>query len=212
MKLAFISDTHMMHEWIAIPPCDVLVHAGDFCSFGRRDEVERFLDWLDGQPATFKVLIAGNHDFFCERSPTEFDQLRQKRVIYLNDSGVELLGVSFWGSPVTPSFNSWAFNRERGGALRRHWDLIPDGVDVLVTHGPPRGLGDMTDDSRSVGCDDLLEKVRRVEPRVHAFGHVHEGRGEYSFDGLRTRFLNVSSLDSSYRVVKPPVVIDLETK
>ena len=32
--------------------------------------------------------------------------------IYLEDSGVEIDGVRFWGSPWTPTFMDWAFMLE----------------------------------------------------------------------------------------------------
>jgi len=38
-----------------------------------------------------------------------------------------------------PEFHGWAFNLPTGAALREKWNLIPDGIDVLITHGPPTG-------------------------------------------------------------------------
>ena len=58
-------------------------------------------------------------------------------VHYLEDSGVEIAGTRWWGSPWQPEFNSWAFNLPRGEPLSEKWALIPDDVDVLVTHSPP---------------------------------------------------------------------------
>ena len=50
-----------------------------------------------------------------------------------------LLGLS--GGPWQPAYNHWAFNLPRGPALAEKWALIPPGLDVLITHGPPLGLG-----------------------------------------------------------------------
>jgi hypothetical protein len=60
-------------------------------------------------------------------------------VIYLNDSGVEIDGLKFWGSPVQPYFHNWAFNRI-GDDICKHWELIPLDTDILITHGPVKGF------------------------------------------------------------------------
>ena len=61
--------------------------------------------------------------------------------------------------------------------------MIPDSTDVLITHGPPIGVLDLSVyDNISCGCDNLLDAVtNRVKPRLHIFGHIHEGYGEFSF-------------------------------
>jgi len=38
-----------------------------------------------------------------------------------------------------PWFYGWGFNLPRGQALLEKWNLIPDGIDILITHGPPLG-------------------------------------------------------------------------
>ncbi|KAJ8791786.1 hypothetical protein J1605_020508 [Eschrichtius robustus] len=83
-----------------------------------------------------------------------------------------------------PWFYGWGFNLPRGQALLEKWNLIPEGVDVLVTHGPPLGFLDWVPKKmQRVGCVELLNTVqRRVQPRLHVFGHIHEGqrgRGPY---------------------------------
>jgi hypothetical protein len=50
-------------------------------------------------------------------------------------------------------------------------------VDVLMTHGPPRGVLDRTRLGDERGCVFLRRAVGKVRPRVHCFGHMHEGRG-----------------------------------
>ncbi|MCD4691221.1 hypothetical protein K8S17_07150 [bacterium] len=117
-------------------------------------------------------------------------------------------GVTFYGSPWQPSFMDWAFNLERGPELRAKWDLIPDGVDVLITHGPPADHGDMTVRGPAVGCVDLLDAVRRTRPRLHIFGHIHEGAGVTESDGIT--FANASSVTARYEPVNPAVVVDLD--
>ena len=63
--------------------------------------------------------------------------------LYLEDSGIEIDGVRFWGSPWTPNFMDWAFMLDRDELLYQKWKAIPEHTDVLITHGPPKGIGDL---------------------------------------------------------------------
>jgi len=55
----------------------------------------------------------------------------------VQDSSINIEGIKIYGSPWQPSYHDWAFNLERGEAIRKKWDLIPGDTDVLITHGPP---------------------------------------------------------------------------
>src|SRR5690625_1620059 len=143
MKIVAISDTHGRHADIVFPKGDMLIHAGDVSSRGTRTQVADFIDWFARQPHKYKIFIAGKHDFFLEQADVqEIKELIPEGIIYLNDSGVEIEGIKFWGSPVTPWFYNWAFNRDRGEEIKQHWDLIPDDIRVLITHGPPSRILD----------------------------------------------------------------------
>ena len=116
---------------------------------------------------------------------------------------VTVEGLRIWGSPWQPWFYDWAFNLKRGEALAEKWELIPEGVDILVTHGPPAGYGDKCYDGRRVGCEDLLRHLSRVQPRLHLFGHIHEDRGEWRLGA--TRVINCATAECEL----PPIVVDL---
>jgi len=88
-------------------------------------------------------------------------------------------GVKFYGSPWQPRFFDWAFNLDRGEEIKKKWDLIPMDTDVLITHGPPYGILDLTHEGEKVGCEELMKAVLRVQPKIHIFGHIHEAYGEY---------------------------------
>lgn len=210
MRLVCISDTHGRHDSLQLPEGDVLVHAGDFCGIGDAHDVRRFSDWLHAQPFSHRVVVAGNHDSLFESEPEAAARTLRagcSDVHFLQDSGIELEGLRFWGSPWQPRFMHWAFNLERGEPLRRVWAKVPAGIHVLVTHSPPHGILDETHDGRLVGCEELRAALPRIKPRVHIFGHIHEGYGEQTAGGVH--FVNASSLDAGHRGMRPAIVVDL---
>lgn len=170
-----ISDTHGYHEQLEVPDGDVLVHAGDCLRRGTLEELVELDEWLGALPHAHKVLIAGNHDWCFEQEPERAREL-VTNAQYLQDEATEIAGVRFWGSPWQPRFMDWAFNLDRGEPLAEKWAMIPDDTDVLVTHGPPHGIRDLAYE-RNCGCEELLLRVREVQPRVHVFGHIHECPG-----------------------------------
>ena len=204
LRIVCLSDTHLRD--VAVPPGDVLVHAGDFTMGGSLREIERFAAWIGALPHRYKIVIAGNHDFGFERHPHEARD-RLDGVTYLEDQGVEVEGLRIWGSPWQPRFRDWAFNLDRGAPLREKWERIPPGTDLLVTHGPPAGILDRTVSGQEVGCADLRDVVFGIRPRLHVFGHIHEGFGVLERDG--TTFANASICTVGYEPRNPCLVFDL---
>ncbi|CAN8023152.1 unnamed protein product [Ixodes persulcatus] len=230
VRFVCVSDTHnsiarMRHK---IPPGDVLIHAGDFTRRGLITEVDEFNRFMAQLPHRHKLVIAGNHELsfdpatashregfvvgnFAHSTPQDVVQ-RAKRFLthctYLEDSQAVVYGIKVYGSPWQPRFYNWAFNESRGQPLLSIWDRIPEDTDVLVTHTPPVGHGDFCVYDRHVGCVELLGVVqRRVRPRYHVFGHIHEAHG-VTTDG-QTTFINASICDFKYRPVNPPILFDL---
>src|SRR5690606_16887877 len=208
MKIIAISDTHGKHRDLIIPDGDALVHAGDISSRGTKQQVIDFLECFVEQNHAHKKYIAGNHDFLFEQA--EFDEISRiipDGIMYLNDSSVVINGFKFWGSPITPWFNNWAFNRDRGADIKKHWDLIPNDTDVLITHGPPVGILDQTFYGKRTGCEDLLSRVHQVKPKYHIFGHIHEQYGNVT--KAETTFVNASVLDDWYEMKNNPIILNL---
>lgn len=210
LHLVCISDTHGLHAQVSVPPGDVLIHAGDCLRRGSRDDLREFLRWFARHPHRHKILVAGNHDWVFEKHPELAQQLCSVMgVHYLQDSGVTLDGVEFWGSPWTPRFFDWAFMLERGGnALRHRWSLIPESTDVLITHGPPQGILDDAPVGGHVGCELLRDRVSEVKPDLHVFGHIHEGFGARQLLPRHrhpTTHLNASTCNPNYQPVNKPV-------
>jgi Icc-related predicted phosphoesterase len=207
MRIVAISDTHGLHENLVIPDGDILIHAGDLTREGSFSDVREMERLFAGLPHSHKLVIAGNHDFCFEQMPERCREIMPS-VTYLQDQAVKIGGLRFYGSPWTPWFHSWAFNLQRGFPIRKKWLAIPRDTDILITHGPPLGIGDLTLEGEQTGCEDLREIIDLIQPRLHIFGHIHEGAGVYR-EG-QTTFVNASSVNRSYQPVHAPIVIDLD--
>jgi len=209
MRFITLSDTHNKHKHLKnLPSADAIIHAGDITSRGSEQEVSDFLKWFSGLDYAYKIFIAGNHDFLFENANAdELKELIPSNIIYLNDSGVVIEGIHIWGSPVTPWFHDWAFNRQRGKEIAQHWNLIPNNTDILVTHGPVYQILDKTTSGIDAGCEDLLEAVKRTKPSIFISGHIHEAHGEATV--LGTQFINASVLDENYKLSHAPILFEL---
>lgn len=210
MKVVFLSDTHEQHGKLQnLPDGDIIIHGGDITNRGKELEVSEFIEWFSNLNYKYKVFIAGNHDFYFEDySWYEIQQTLPEGMFYLCNSGVEIEGISIWGSPITPWFYNWAFNKERGFDIMRYWQQIPsENLDILVTHGPPARLLDKCVDGRIVGCEDLLSVVEEFKPKYHLFGHIHEGYGIVETE--HTTFINGSVLDERYQLVNEVVAFEI---
>lgn len=212
MRVVAISDTHERHGQIVVPNGDVLICAGDISHNGKPDAVFAFLSWMNRQPHPNKILVAGNHDFYFERTNPATVAKRVAEfaptVTYLQDSGVGVEGMKVWGSPWQPVFFDWAFNLKRGKALAAKWALIPDDTDILVTHGPPFETLDVVPSGRRVGCEMLAARLSVLSVRLHVFGHIHHSYGAVERDGRVS--VNAAICDERYRAVNAPVVVDIE--
>lgn len=207
MKLVCISDTHGFHRRLEIPPCDVLIHAGDIArGRGSLKELVDFNEWLVSIPAKHKLVIPGNHDVSFQQAELACRDILQATVLI--DQSIVVDDVSFYGSPWQPWFYDWAFNVERGPKIAAKWAKIPQTTNVLITHGPPRGILDQPDADTSVGCDDLLARIQQMPAlKAHVFGHIHESTGVAKI--YETTFINASICNRSYSPVNPPRILEL---
>jgi Icc-related predicted phosphoesterase len=204
MKFVAISDQHgILPE---IPECDVLLIGGDVTPVYNHDLNfqwqwldTNFRNWLSMVPARHTIGIAGNHDFVFQAHRTSELFLPWH---YLQDSGVEIEDVKFYGTPWVPVLKNWAFYGT-DEKLKEVYGKVPDDTDVLITHGPPRGVGDFSVMGNvHAGCIQLKDELPRINPKIHIFGHIHEGHGDYSANGIITA--NVSLLDDDYKNVYKP--------
>ncbi len=236
MKIACASDIHGKFKR-RYPAGDTLIIAGDIMKNYSRDkrrdafiQLQNFYENLCPILVGLKrekifseiILIAGNHDRVFEFHQGECaEYLKKIGIHYLSDSGVEINGIKFWGSPWSPWFfgDHWSFNlsgRYPEEHAKEIWGKIPTDTDVLITHGPPYGILDkvpqymtpkgVLSDSH-VGCPVLVEEVKRVRPILHVFGHIHEGHGQIRQDD--TIFVNASIHDGDFQPTNQIQVVKL---
>lgn len=220
LSITHISDTHNKHKKLNLKGGDILIHSGDFTSLGYKHEVNSFLDWFIKQPYQYKVFIAGNHDLSFdplkneqtkayEWLPEMFNDYqinKDNNIFYLENSSIQLYGcLNIWGSPITPDFNPkrWAFNRTRGKDINEIWELIPENLHILVTHGPMFGYLDVNYEGTNIGCEDLRYHINTKHPRIHLCGHIHEAYG-MTYNSY-TDFLNSCVCDLSYNPINKPI-------
>lgn len=220
MEILHISDTHNRHNKLELIPTDILVHSGDFSGTGQPSEVQNFMKWFIKYPAKYKVLVAGNHDISFDSAKWEDGNmpawlkslmegyLSVSENFYLENSSCKIEDIRLWGSPVTPRFGSprWAFNVNRGSDIRKIWETIPGGTDVVITHGPVKGILDyIPEDNFNAGCVDLGEILNRIKPRLHLSGHIHEGYGNFYDETSNITYSNASICNMRYEPVNKPI-------
>lgn len=205
MKIACVADLHgFLPE---VPEVDLLIIAGDITplipTLYHLNWLEReFARWLEQQPPA--VVIAGNHDRVIERRHGK-EIIRALPCIYLENEAVEVAGIKIWGSPYTPPFFNWAFMAAEE-ALETMFAKIPKDTELLVTHGPPRGILDPGYNDPHVGSTALLKRVNELPNlRMNVFGHLHEGRGITSVG--KTTFVNASYVNDGYQPYDEGVLV-----
>jgi Icc-related predicted phosphoesterase len=200
------------------------------------------------------VFIAGNHERTLDEEyylseGWRYDQEQQDpiacrnalffelppNVHYLCDSSVTLEGLLIYGSPwviggdvlsseTSPAHFRWGFSLSED-SLAHKWRSIPPQVDILVTHQPPYGAGDLKRDydgdsivdERQVfayehqGSLSLMREVQRLQPLLHVCGHEHVGHGAFSYPDCSTIVINAALCDEDYSPSQCVVVVDVES-
>lgn len=218
MRIVAVSDIHCRWPTITIPECDLLISCGDYSFRGERHVVKNFHKWLNKQPARHIISVQGNHELWVEKNFQEARMVAIEacpRVHFVEEDLIEIEGIKIFCSAWTPFFMNWAYNAFRGEEIQQHWKKIPDVVNILVTHGPPYGIldelvyPDGIGKGEFVGCEDLLNVVKRIKPDLHFFGHIHNwGGNEWHIDG--TSFYNTSICDEMYYPANSVTIVDYD--
>lgn len=179
MRVVTISDLH--GRLPKVPECDVLVIAGDFCQdFTRFFDADimrmRQMEWLSDRFAPWEHLVPAKHILVTPGNHDWVNSLPKGcRSRLLIDEGCTIDGHTFYGTPWTPPFLSWNYLMPR--ELRKHMFAdIPEGLDVLISHGPPHKVLDRNYEGEALGCPELRQAIQRAKPKWCVFGHIHEGQ------------------------------------
>ncbi len=229
LKVWHFSDTHHQHSKLIVPDgIDIAIFSGD-CSNPRdvyqsEQEVLNFLEWYSMLCIPYKIFVAGNHDVAIEKKFVTRKQIENKGLIYLENSLTEIEGLKIWGSPITPTFGyGWAFNRDRD-KLNKLWQNIPDDTDIVVSHGPPKTVLDLSynhaGELEFCGCSALYKRMLVVQPQLCLFGHIHNNDGIINagtrvLGGCKTIFSNGSVLTDgrfSYGLSSNGNVLEVNSK
>lgn len=215
MIIDCISDLHGYYP--KLEGGDLLILAGDYTAKGTSSEYFIFCEWLKAQNYKKKVMIAGNHDMCIYNGNFYFND-EWMGATWLNDSGCEYEGLKIWGSPwslwfsgINPRCTAFTGNE---GHLKEKYDKIPYNTDILITHSPPYSALDeienySTGKIQNVGSVSLAESVRKIKPKLHVFGHIHEGYGKDSQSFYPTLCINASHVDRYYNPINNPIRIQL---
>jgi Icc-related predicted phosphoesterase len=181
MKIWHISDTHTYHNLLDVPEnVDMVIHSGDATNpkdpYLSEDEMQNFIYWYSLLPIKHKVFVAGNHDVCIEKNFIKKDDFERAGIIYLENDYIEIKGIKIWGSPVTPTFGEWAFMKARH-KTHELWQQIPDDTDIVVVHGPPATMLDLSYNRKNelefCGDSALMKRLLDINPKLCLFGHIH---------------------------------------
>lgn len=186
---------------------DVAVHCGDLTEESKLEEFRASIRLLKEINAPLKLVIAGNHDFtmdtpafrkkVAEARPVLdpslvrevygdygearqiFEDAKTAGIVFLDEGYHQFVlengaKLTVYASPWTPSLGHWGFQYP---PTQGHNFAISEGLDLVITHGPPKGIMDYTESKQRAGCQDLFGAIARARPRLHCFGHIHEGWG-----------------------------------
>jgi predicted phosphodiesterase len=220
IRVVCVSDTHGKHRNVDVPPGDVLVHAGDWTHFGKRNDADDLNTWL-GELAADRalgfqhiVVVNGNHECnagwkreaasILSNATLLIDEHRtlQVRAGGRDNAASASASDSAQGNVVELKIHGTQFFWPMT-TRNPHYALVPPSTDVLVCHGPCRGMAD-----GGGGCDELLKLAQRRRPRLVVSGHVHGAHG--SARNADTLFVNAACCGSGvYAIRQQATVVDL---
>lgn len=223
-RILVFSDTHGLHGYVNFPQdIDIAIFAGDAGTVKspimNANGILDFICWYSTINIKHKIWIAGNHCTSIEQGLVDAKALSlENGLIYLEHESYVIDGVNIFGSPYTPTFgNGWAFNVDRD-KIGNYWDEIPHDTNILITHGGPFHIGEISvvDGAKNVGCLALYNTIKYNlnDLKLFCCGHIHEAYGYFQETPESTLFINASLLNTDYEIVNKPFIVtmDFETK
>lgn len=199
-----------------LPDGDILVHSGGFTVDGTIEEYSQFNCWLGSIKDIYhyRVVIAGMSDVRQCGNDWDFVRAHLSNATHvLCHSEASILGIRIYGNP-------WHWAHEYNYSVKQgapsstsgRFEDIPDGVDVLVTHGPAYGRLDTINnfcvigkegqgEKAHTGSRELEDAIRHVRPGLHLHGLTTEGRGVVSPHGYSPLTLNSCMCDPQAKVL-----------
>lgn len=176
VRIVHMSDTYNFlsssNPYDFLPKGSIFVHSGNFTTYGSKKEFDQFNAWL-GSIATdfpYRVICFGCRD--VKEYGNNWDimkRLLSNATHVLCHETAIIQGIKFYGSPW-----HWGHHKNykvRSGApssTSGRFEDIPEGIQVLVTHGASLNC---LDTSNLPGSRELSDAIRRVKPSVHLHGH-----------------------------------------
>lgn len=152
---------------------DLIISCGDLSA--------KYLSFIVTMARVPVMYIHGNHDTGYSRNPPEgCDCIEDDLVVF---KGVRILGLG--GCRKYHDGAHQYTDKEMRKRIRKLWWKLRKhkGVDIVVTHAPPQGVGD-GDDPAHRGFEALLELIDKYHPKYLLHGHVHMN---YGMDQTRVR-------------------------
>ena len=171
MKILTISDEECPALWDYYTPgklddYDLILSCGDLNA--------KYLSFLVTMAKCPVLYVPGNHDVTYHLSPPEGCDCIDDHLVTFN--GVRILGLGGCRK-YHPGPHQYTENQMRLRIAKLRWKLWrAGGVDIVVTHAPPEGLGD-ADDIAHWGFTALRELIDRYQPKYLVHGHVHISYG-----------------------------------
>lgn len=196
MKILHISDTHGIHSSLDLDGVDVIAFTGDESNYREpimnEKEFYRWFEWFESLDVWTKLYIPGNHSAYVYNNESYVKGLfKENGIEWLHQRRFVLDGVVFYGDAYSPLFGNWYYMKQRN-RLHDIWEAIPDDVNVLLTHTPPKGILDLAHrPNRTVeqaGCNNLFKRIKKLKDlKLHLFGHIHDN-GELINFGVLKRY------------------------
>jgi len=221
MIIDAVSDLHGFYP--KLEGGDLLIVSGDLTGRDTKDEFLYFHEWVTQQLYKKTIIISGNHDNYCVKGYPFYNRIfavdemvmPYNDIEYLCDSGTEFEGLKIWGSPWSKTFEGMnphckAFTVDTEEELAEKWALIPDDIEILVTHSPPYGILDKIIEGDHVGSKSLqMELFKRLKPKLLVCGHIHESYGIEPSGDIVEKAINASHVNENYEPVNKPIRVIL---
>lgn len=171
MKILTISDEECLALWDFYVPgrlreYDLILSCGDLNA--------SYLSFLVTMARCPVLYVHGNHDGSYRTRPPEGCDCIDEAIVEYN--GLRILGL---GGCLRyhPGEHQYTEKEMRARIRQLKWRLkLLGGVDIVVTHAPPEGLGD-GEDPAHWGFAALRELLDEYHPQYLIHGHVHTRYG-----------------------------------